>query len=82
MKKIRTWKDWQSDWNFVFWQKLGDFIETKVKKSPTSPGLVSPDTGSQIINLMQLQTYLSFSAIQIGGKSWNLNLKMVGRESS
>jgi hypothetical protein len=22
---------------------LGDFIETKVKKSPTSPGLVSPD---------------------------------------
>jgi hypothetical protein len=22
--------------------KLGDFIETKVKKSPTSPGLVSP----------------------------------------
>ena len=25
-----------------FWQKLGDFIETKAKKSPTSPGLVSP----------------------------------------
>jgi hypothetical protein len=22
---------------------LGDFIETKAKKSPTSPGLVSPD---------------------------------------
>ena len=26
----------------AFWQKLGDFIETKAKKSPTSPGLVSP----------------------------------------
>jgi hypothetical protein len=24
-------------------KKLGDFIETKAKKSPTSPGLVSPD---------------------------------------
>ena len=24
------------------WQKLGDFIETKAKKSPISPGLVSP----------------------------------------
>jgi hypothetical protein len=24
------------------WQKLGDFIETKAKKSPTLPGLVSP----------------------------------------
>jgi hypothetical protein len=33
--KIRTWKDWQ---------KLGDFIETKAKKSPTSPGLVSPES--------------------------------------
>jgi hypothetical protein len=42
VKKIRTWKDWQGDWNFAFWQKLGDFIETKAKKSPTSPGLVSP----------------------------------------
>jgi hypothetical protein len=29
--------------NFAFWQKLGDFIETKAKKSPTSPDLVSPD---------------------------------------
>jgi hypothetical protein len=27
---------------FAFWQKLGDFIETKEKKSPTSLGLVSP----------------------------------------
>ena len=44
VKKIRTWKDWQGDWNFAFWQKLGDFIETKVKKSPTSPGLVTPVT--------------------------------------
>jgi hypothetical protein len=42
VKKIRTWKDWQGDWNLAFWQKLGDFIETKAKKSPTSPGLVSP----------------------------------------
>ena len=25
-----------------FWQKLGDFIETKAKKSPTLPALVSP----------------------------------------
>jgi hypothetical protein len=25
-----------------FLQKLGDFIETKAKKSSTSPGLVSP----------------------------------------
>ena len=41
VKKIRTWKDWQGNWNFAFWQKLGDFIETKAKKSPTSPGLVS-----------------------------------------
>jgi hypothetical protein len=24
-------------------KKLGDFIETKAKKSPTSPGLVSPE---------------------------------------
>ena len=39
VNKIRTWKDW----NFAFWQKLGDFIETKMKKSPISPGLVSPD---------------------------------------
>jgi hypothetical protein len=36
-------KYWQGDWNFDFWPKLGDFIETKAKKSPTSPGLVSPD---------------------------------------
>ena len=35
-------KDWQGDKNFAFWQKLGDFIETKAKKLPTSPGLVSP----------------------------------------
>jgi hypothetical protein len=28
---------------FAFLQKLGDFIETKAKKSPTLPGLVSPD---------------------------------------
>jgi hypothetical protein len=28
---------------FAFYQKLGNFIETKAKKSPTSPGLVSPD---------------------------------------
>ena len=26
--------------HFAFWQKLGDFIETKAKKSPTSPGLM------------------------------------------
>jgi hypothetical protein len=26
-------------------KNLGDFIETKAKKSPTSPGLVSPDLG-------------------------------------
>jgi hypothetical protein len=32
VKKIRTW------------QKLGDFIVTKGKKSPISPGLVSPDS--------------------------------------
>ena len=38
VKKILTWKNW----NFAFWQKLGDFIVTKAKKSPTSPGLVSP----------------------------------------
>jgi hypothetical protein len=31
-EKIWTWKDWQ-----------GDFIETKAKKSPISPGLVSPE---------------------------------------
>ena len=43
VKKIRTWrKDWQGDWNSAFWQKLSDFIETKAKKSPTLPGLVSP----------------------------------------
>ena len=42
MKKIRTWKDWQGDLNFAFWQKLGDFIETKAKKSSALPGLVSP----------------------------------------
>ena len=42
VKKIRTWRDWQGDKNFAFWQKVGDFIETKAKKSPTSPGLVSP----------------------------------------
>jgi hypothetical protein len=30
-----------TDLNFAFWQKLDDFIETKAKKSPTSPGLVS-----------------------------------------
>ena len=42
MKKIRTWKDRQGDLNFAFWQKLGDFIETKAKKSPAPPGLVSP----------------------------------------
>jgi hypothetical protein len=51
VKKIRTWKDWQGDWNFAFWQKLGDFIETKVKKSPTSPGLVSPVPVKEIRNL-------------------------------
>ena len=28
--------------NVAFRQKLGDFIETKEKKSPTSPGLVGP----------------------------------------
>jgi hypothetical protein len=42
VKKIRTWKDRQGDLNFAFWQKLGDFIETKAKKSPAPPGLVSP----------------------------------------
>jgi hypothetical protein len=44
------WKKYgleKTDWNFAFWQKLGDFIETKANKSPTSPGLVSPVT-SQI----------------------------------
>jgi hypothetical protein len=34
VKKIQTWKDWQGDENFAFWQKLSDFIETKAKKSP------------------------------------------------
>ena len=43
-EKNTTWKDWQGDSNFAFWQKLGDFIETKAKKSPTSPGLVSPES--------------------------------------
>jgi hypothetical protein len=43
VKKILTWKDWQWQGDyFAFWQKLGNFIETKAKKSPTSPGLVSP----------------------------------------
>jgi hypothetical protein len=28
---------------------LGDFIETKAKKSPTSPGLVSPANGFKIL---------------------------------
>ena len=41
-KKYDYW--WKKDWQgFAFWQKLGDFIETKAKKSPTLPGLVSPD---------------------------------------
>ena len=30
------------------WKKLGDFIETKAKKSPTSPDLVSP---AQLLSL-------------------------------
>ena len=34
--------------NFAFWQKLGDFIETKAKKSPTLPGLVSPGCARHI----------------------------------
>jgi hypothetical protein len=41
VEKIWTWiQTWK---NFAFWQKLGDFIETKAKRSPTSPGLVSPE---------------------------------------
>ena len=39
LKRLAGWL------NFAFWQKLGDFIDTKAKKSPTSPGLVSPETG-------------------------------------
>jgi hypothetical protein len=43
-KKYGLEKTDKGDWNFAFWQKLGDFIETKAKKSPTSPGLVSPQS--------------------------------------
>jgi hypothetical protein len=45
-------KDCQGDYNFAFWQKLGDFIETKTKKSPTSPGLVNPEVCERGITLL------------------------------
>jgi hypothetical protein len=32
----------------AFWQKLGYFIETKAKKLPTSPDLVSPGCARHI----------------------------------
>jgi hypothetical protein len=36
-----------NNWMFLYTlQKLDDFIETKAKKSPTSPGLVSPGTSN------------------------------------
>ena len=35
-----------------FWQKLGEFIETKAEKSPTSPGLVSP---AYVVDLLFFQ---------------------------
>jgi hypothetical protein len=34
--------------NFAYWQKLGDFIETKAKKLLTSPDLVSPGCARHI----------------------------------
>ena len=42
VKKYWIEKTDKGDLNFAFWQKLGNFIETKAKKSPTLPGLVSP----------------------------------------
>jgi hypothetical protein len=41
-------KMWTKTKTSLFLQKLGDFIETKAKKSPTSPGLVSPATPFKI----------------------------------
>ena len=40
--------------NFAFLQKLGNFIETKAIKSPTLPGLVSPD------DWVERSTFMSF----------------------
>ena len=37
-----------------FLTEMGDFIETKAKKSPTSPGLVNPD----IRNALKKGTFL------------------------
>jgi len=37
-EKILTSKSWQRIWNFV----LDDFLETRAKRSPTSPGLMIP----------------------------------------
>jgi hypothetical protein len=50
-KKYGLEKTDKGDWNFAFWQKLGDFIETKAKKSPISPGLVSPELCSDFFSL-------------------------------
>jgi hypothetical protein len=42
---------------FAFWQKLGNFIEAKAKKSTTSPGLVSPDInkGEQVRDIILIR---------------------------
>jgi len=50
-KKYDYW--WKT---LLFLQKLGDFIEIKAKKSPTSPGLVSPDEQTFIFFLTNTKT--------------------------
>jgi hypothetical protein len=52
--------DAQGDENFAFWQKLGDFIETKANKSPTSPGLVIPDYSETCLNRTSLGPTFEF----------------------
>ena len=52
VKKLRTEKTDRATKTFS--QKLGDFIETKAKKSLTSPGLVSP--GNQKLWIEEGQT--------------------------